>query len=92
MHAQHASSLLAMLGLPLARCLPVHSYRRVTHNGSGVLPAAQCLEPRLLLAGREELTAQLRSKPVGSWMWDGKTMNDALKEFAAAGMPKNDVM
>lgn len=70
--------------------LPVAAiYTSVSCSFLVLFPAAQCLEPRLLLAGREELSPQLRQQPVGQWMWDGKSINEALADFAAAGRPRH---
>ncbi|GLI68835.1 hypothetical protein VaNZ11_013378 [Volvox africanus] len=46
-------------------------------------PMAELCDPRLLLAGRDDLRGILSKRPIREWMWNGQTFEQALSDLLA---------
>ncbi|KXZ56348.1 hypothetical protein GPECTOR_1g308 [Gonium pectorale] len=56
-----------------------------------VWPMCELCDPRLLLAGREELKPLLGKRPIREWMWDGQTFEQAVGGLLAPDLALSGV-
>ncbi|GLC35762.1 hypothetical protein PLESTB_000491600 [Pleodorina starrii] len=54
-------------------------------------PMAELCDPRLLLAGRDDLRSALGKRSIREWMWNGMTFDQALSELLAPELAHSGV-
>ncbi|PNW84963.1 hypothetical protein CHLRE_03g165900v5 [Chlamydomonas reinhardtii] len=56
-----------------------------------VWPMCELCDPRLLLAGRDDVKPVLGKRPIREWMWDGQSMDQAVEGMLAPELAHSGV-